>query len=735
MRKVEDAAMSDSPWKKHVGILAYDLKGYGKRPSHERREAQERLEGYAQACAPRGAEIVGWRPTGDGGFIFFDGPLGANFDAVGLFRDEMTQAGVDPLTEVRFALHDGHVSFNGQDYDGPGLILVSRLLDGMPRQPAGLTVMSGQLAAALRDDRREMDGHLIRLIDIPAKEGPLELWACVVNVAFIGEAEQNQFKGSFGPRPWGFQHHTWEFDKNEVTEFLVTQPKYIPAGFAARAALRTVAILPGSVEVNQNRIDAVFAPAFHAMAPPLAAGTWPARGGEVLAAPSRAAAVAANRAAIAAVASTAHARATAAAGRAAARAAASASASAAASATASATATAAATAAFDAASAHASASAFAASVTCADLRAILIADGEADRLRDVMTAPLWLGGEPDGFAVSLSRMRAALLEHDHSWSVWLDWYDERLRGAPVDMDRDLARANALSEEDYTKGAAHMNCVVQKALEQFERERSPTPGTVDISPEQQKIVHRDEVPVDVSSKPGMDVQGFFAALRQELDPKLRRFGEPTKSNIVEQLKESVADLGAMLAESEAPRVWFTELEAMREEIGKHVDLNDPNTIPFRVKGLQKLIRSQELELQEKFPEEARVQNARRLQNQTRLTDAQQAAFREVVESAIDALSTDLQDTFGELLGDETPVVAEKDREALRDQPLTVEQRDRLYRLKALMLRVKELVEQPREKLEQALGRAHNAAQAIERFERVAEKFREVWDRIASFLTSG
>lgn len=728
MRKAGDSGVPDKPWKKHVGILAYDLRGYGKRPSHERRAAQERLERYAKACTPPGATQLGWRPTGDGGFIFFDGPLGSNFDAVGLFRAEMTELGIDPLPDVRFALHDGHVNFNGSDYDGPGLILVSRLLDGMPRLPSGMTVVSGELAELLRDDWAKFDTRMIRLLDIPSKERPLVAFAAVATSEFA-EGASELFSDGFGPRPWGFQHHDWIFHRDEVAAFLEDQPKYIPAGFAARAALRSVSVLARFLEINDKNADAILAPILYAMAPPLAAGLWPTRGGDVADA-AFAAHAAADAAAFAAPLPAAHAPFAAFAAHIAADAQAAA---------------AAADAAFAAHVAAAAAdAAFAAPVPAAhttaaadadDLRAVLGTRGDAANLKSVMSSPLWPGGyEPDGFSDDLSTLRSGLLALDPSWSVWFDWYEQRLRGASVDVQKELARATALTEEDYEKGAMHMNRKVMAALEKFERDRSPTPGTVDISPEEQKIVRRETPPVDVPSKPGLDVPEFFAELRDELVPTIRQFGEPTMGNIVPQLREAVTDLGAMLAESEKPRTWFTKLEAIRIEIGKYVDLGDPDTIPFRINVLLNMIRSHELELQDKFPEEARVHNARRSQHQRPLTDEQKAAFREVVDAAIDAISPDLQETFDELLDDDTPVVKD-DLAALRDQPLTVEQRDRLYRLKALMLRVKELVKQSPETLGKILGRAENAAKAVDRFVRVAEKFDEVWDRIASFLTSG
>lgn len=742
MRKRGRDGVPDKPWKKHVGILAYDLRGFGRRSSHERRLAQERLALYARECTPPGAIQLGWRPTGDGGFIFFDGPLGSNFDAVGLFREEMMDLDIDSLSDVRFALHDGHVTFNGSDYDGPGLILVSRLLDGMPRQPAGMTVMSGELAELLRDDRSGMSEHLIRLIDIPAKEGLLENWANVVRVEFETKKEQGLFSGSLGPRPWGFQHHEWNFNPDEVATFLENQPRYIPAGFAARAALRSVTVLARSVEINEENANAIFAPILYAMALPLVAGTWPTRGGEVEDAVPAAAhavdAVYAGRTALVVLAA-AHAldAITALDAAHAARAAAI-------------TALDAVDATLDAAhAAHAAratrtaaratldaAHAARAAAITADMRAILATQGEPEKLKSWMSSPVWpIGSEPVGFSEDFSSLRSGLLALDPSWSVWFDWYDQRLRGAPADMEKELARATALTGEDYKQGAVHMNLKVMAAIASPESRLTPTGDVIDISAQEQKIVRREIPGTEVPSKPDLSDQEYFDALREELDPVIEQFAEPTQDNIVPQLREAVADFGQILSKANRPRIWFVQIEALRNKIAQYVDTDDPKDAHFRINGLLDTLRDDELELEDRFPAEAEVQRARRGQRQRPLTDEEKAALREVVESAIETLSSDLQERFGDLLDDETPVVSEEETRALRDQPLTVEQRSRLYEVKAYFLRVYRLVDQPREMLMKALGNAENAAQAADRFVRVAEKFREVWDRIASFLTSG
>jgi len=713
MRKAGDSGVPDKPWKKHVGILAYDLRGYGKRPSHERRAAQERLAHYAQACTPPGATRLGWRPTGDGGFIFFDGPLGSNFDAVGLFREEMIELGVDPLPDVRFALHDGHVNFNGSDYDGPGLILVSRLLDGMPREPAGLVVLSGSLAKDLKDDRSDFDRHLVRLIDIQAKEGPLEIWAATTAADFSKSQSSAQFSASFGPRPWGFQHHSWDIDAEEVKTFLKSLPDRALQGIRARAVLRSVVnLLP--LEKETEAVGSIFGPLLHALVPPLVASTWPTSPFE----PTEV-----NMSLISAIAISARALGDAWTNDA-----------------------------FDFAEINVAlgrlqswigASSSEGSLnlgattsfsTSPDLRAALQSKGDGERLCAIMLSPLWPEGEPEGFSASLSKLRAALLADDPSWSVWLDWYDQRLRGAPADMEKELARATALTEEDYKKGAVHMNRTVQAALEKFERERSPTPGRVDISPEEQKIVRREAPPVETPSMPGVTDAQFFANHRAEIDAVGGPVLDPGSRNDLAIFRQPFEAIHRVLEASDSPKLWMNGIENFVDEVRHLQRVEQIDRLPPEVTMTLNALREHDLLIRDRFPEEAKVNNARRTQTQYELPEETPDALEEVLDVATDALSEELKTLLGDLLKD-APVAKAKPVKEIDDQPLTIQQRDTLYRLKALMLAVKGKVDQPREMLMKALGNAENAAQAADRFVRVAEKFREVWDRIASFLTSG
>jgi hypothetical protein len=86
--------------------------------------------------------------------------------------------------------------------------------------------------------------------------------------------------------------------------------------------------------------------------------------------------------------------------------------------------------------------------------------------------PLWLAGEPKGWGEARAFADARLDALNQGYSVWIDWYNRRIRGEraafaiPGDSDRTedkaiLARlADATDKDFWDKGAAHVNTTLQ-----------------------------------------------------------------------------------------------------------------------------------------------------------------------------------------------------------------------------------------------------------------------------------
>ncbi|WP_226886995.1 hypothetical protein, partial [Nisaea nitritireducens] len=83
-------------------------------------------------------------------------------------------------------------------------------------------------------------------------------------------------------------------NRKEAERWFEDQPREVCIAMAARLALRVFPLCRSYIlEDPPTRSDAFVLPLLRAMVPPLIAGTWPTRGGEVRSASARAAAAAA----------------------------------------------------------------------------------------------------------------------------------------------------------------------------------------------------------------------------------------------------------------------------------------------------------------------------------------------------------------------------------------------------------------------------------------------------------
>lgn len=262
-------------------------------------------------------------------------------------------------------------------------------------------------------------------------------------------------------------------NRKEAERWFKGQPREVCIAMAVRMALRVFPLCAPYILVNpSSRSDVFILPILRALAPPFVAGIWPTRGGEVRSAAFAAVPVA--RAAVLDAAKAAPVRAEADAAAAAAAFAAVAS-KAAATTTRAAAAEAAARvdgfataanafAAFadpaDVFAAAATAKAAAATADAADAAAIEAGVTAAALCR----VPLWPDTIPDKIAEDWSRLSDLLLDLDPNWSVWTEWYDDRLRGTdnprsrPLIEELEVERA-LIPDEDWGKGAAHVNALI------------------------------------------------------------------------------------------------------------------------------------------------------------------------------------------------------------------------------------------------------------------------------------
>jgi hypothetical protein len=247
-------------------------------------------------------------------------------------------------------------------------------------------------------------------------------------------------------------------DWEELEVWLKTQPREVSVAIAARCALRVLPLLnaPGSVDTVS---DTVVLPVFRAisLAFSYADGSESAR--------ERLAANAAVVYAAAAVETAAYATAYAAAANAA---------NAAAYAAYAATNAA-------AANAAANAAAYAAATTATALSSDQREINNGKRAEDLVRTSLWPDGSvPDAISKSWEGLKAALLSgRMENWTVWTDWYEDRLKGAPPEPEAVALARVLLPESTWWKGAKAVNTAIRKLIDLY-NERGPEAAEVQLA---------------------------------------------------------------------------------------------------------------------------------------------------------------------------------------------------------------------------------------------------------------
>ncbi len=98
--------------------------------------------------------------------------------------------------------------------------------------------------------------------------------------------------------------------------------------------------------------------------------------------------------------------------------------------------------------------------------------------------PLWLNGISEELGRDWKRLSKDLLALDPNWSVWTDWYEDRLSGRSAEIEFEIARAN-LPEKLWKAGARTVNAELKRIrdelLEKRRRKAKSEDGDIDDAP--------------------------------------------------------------------------------------------------------------------------------------------------------------------------------------------------------------------------------------------------------------
>lgn len=169
-------------------IFGFDVVGYSHRTTRGQADIQRVFQDVLKRTMDGlDAEILGheWLNQGDGGFIALQGHIQLCPQFLSRFahhlEDVNKQRREDTRIEMRYALHFGIIRVETERVDravsGDGIIILARLLSGMPHDRPGQVVISGSYKRMLTDEADMSEKHFERLADIRDKHGNVhEMW-------------------------------------------------------------------------------------------------------------------------------------------------------------------------------------------------------------------------------------------------------------------------------------------------------------------------------------------------------------------------------------------------------------------------------------------------------------------------------------------------------------------------------------------------------------------------------
>ncbi|MBS8260144.1 hypothetical protein DYI23_07935 [Roseibium polysiphoniae] len=141
---------------------------------------------------------------------------------------------------------------------------------------------------------------------------------------------------------------------------------------------------------------------------------------------------------------------------------------------------------------------------------------------ELLESPLWLTGEmPGGILDCWGVLKELLLRADENWQVWIDWYESILSGQISSIGLEKSRA-ALVERFWTQGPAAVNARIRELIDEYERPEEP------------------------KGEPGQaaDVQDGVLVLTSEV-PKAYERSDELQRSLHELVREKASSLNASL----------------------------------------------------------------------------------------------------------------------------------------------------------------------------------------------
>lgn len=190
-------------------------------------------------------------------------------------------------------------------------------------------------------------------------------------------------------------------------------------------------------------------------------------------------------------------------------------------------------------------------ITSADSESFAAISGDIQLFNDsesiatIASTSLWSTPRPDWVAEHWRLLKEHLLALDLNWRAWTNWYDARLNGEAINLDKEIARALEVTDADWAGGISSVNAKLLAIEERFQPKSAPQNPEQPIAlPAQSKPAPQFRTQSDgrIDVETAIDVSATSQELRKHALIKARKLVR----RLPEQSNDDRAEIRALAA---------------------------------------------------------------------------------------------------------------------------------------------------------------------------------------------
>ena len=199
----------------------------------------------------------------------------------------------------------------------------------------------------------------------------------------------------------------------------------------------------------------------------------------------------------------------------------------------------------------------------------------AELLAALWSSPLWQNEVPAWVSGHWKPLKEHLLATNDGWEIWADWYENRLRGGLGGQALERAVAE-IREADWENGAAHVNSIIKRIVEEHASAKFPQRRLARIDPAGPVIALRPQEVPD---------QELYDRLCDQVRETLALFPPSERTNLYSELGDVFALIdGALSDRGRNPITVHRRLAQSALEVVRLLTVRDYLGDDFKVRTL-------------------------------------------------------------------------------------------------------------------------------------------------------